>query len=183
MALILSSTPVALWHDIIAEAEHACEAHLEARLKEYVVLMLLRYLNQPELVRITLAERYLDSMNLSRKNQALAYQHIGDVCLLFAGLFPGIARRKLVKITYFIEMGQGAYSTVSRAQSDVYAALAEQFVLLMDVLQSTRVYSYDYPDLYPLEAYELWQEVGSKRALNVLKKHSQFTRTNPICPK
>jgi hypothetical protein len=47
----------------------------------------------------------------------------------------------------------------------------------MDVLQSIRLYSKDSLDLLPIQAYELWTETNSKRALSVLK---QYTSAIPI---
>jgi hypothetical protein len=102
--------------------------------------------------------------------------------LLFSGLFPKIAEKRLVKISYFVNMGQSAYGTLARTHHDLYASLAKQFVTLMDVLQSVRRHTSDFPDLLPLQAYDLWNETGSKRALRILKQYTQATPvTMKIC--
>jgi hypothetical protein len=74
-------------------------------------------------------------------------------------------------------MGQTAYDRISKKRSDIYYSLARQFVELMDVLQSLRIYSTQHPDLLPIEAYDLWNETGSQRALSVLQ---QYTDCTPI---
>ena len=100
-------------------------------------------------------------------------KEVGDHCLLFAGLFPRAAEKRLVKISYFVGLGQGAYSTISQCTDDLYGLLALQFVVLTDVLQSIRQ-GYD---LLPLEAYEQWNDTGSQRALRILQ---EYTKSTPI---
>jgi hypothetical protein len=43
----------------------------------------------------------------------------------------------------------------------------------MDILQSIRIQNL--PDLKPIEAYDLWNDAGSKRALKVLNQYSKAT--------
>lgn len=77
-------------------------------------------------------------------------------------------RKKLVKISYFVDLGRSAYTSISYDTNNLFKLLAFQFVGLMDVLQSIR----PHPDLLPLEAYEQWQEVGSQRALKILREYT-----------
>jgi hypothetical protein len=84
-----------------------------------------------------------------------------------------MAEKRRVKISYFISLGRGAYHSISKQSDDVYARLSQQFVSIMDILQTIRRNTQQ--DLLPLEAYDLWNEVGSQRALKVLKKYSKAT--------
>jgi hypothetical protein len=177
MKLLVNPNPISLWRDIIQEAKTTCAAPLEDELESYLVLLLARFSNKPEIVKQIMATKFLESVNLSPRQRAAAFQHIGDTCLIFSGLFPGIVEKRLVKISYFIGLGQAAYMTASRTNHDVFYGLAQQFVVLMDILQSTRQYTRDCPDLLPLQAYELWNESGSQRALQVLR---QYTRGMPV---
>jgi hypothetical protein len=177
MKVLVSATPVALWQEIIHEAENVCGTHLQEEIEAYLVFMLVRYMDKPEMVKQIMATSFLEGLKLSAHQRELMLQGVGDGCLLLSGLFPGAAEKRLVKISYFINLGRSAYSNISRANNDVYSRLTRQFVPIMDVLQSTRRYTKDYPDLLPLQAYDLWNESGSQRALAVLK---QYTKATPV---
>lgn len=169
MTLLLGSTPIALWHDIIHEAEAACTITLKEELESYLVFLLMRYMDKPEIMRHIIATEFMSGLHENRKKQQWIFQEVGDKCLIFSGLFPHIADKRLVKISYFVDMGQAAYATLSKKNSDLYGLLARHFVPLMDILQSIRRYSKDYPDLLPLQAYDLWNDSSSQRAFQLLK--------------
>lgn len=172
MKLFLSSTPVALWYDIIHEAEVACTISLKEELEAYLVFLLMRYMDKPEVMKHIMANEFLNGMHSSRRMQERNFQEVGDKCLLFSGLFPHIAEKRLVKVSYFVDLGRTAYSMVSRKNSDVYGMLSRHFVPVMDVLQTIRKYSKEWSDLLPLEAYDLWNDTGSRRAFHALRNHT-----------
>ena len=178
MKVIVNATSISLWQEVIQEAEAACATPLKAELEYYLASMLIRYMNKPEIAKDILATQFLECIKQSPKQRQFALQQVGDTCLLFSGLFPGIAEKRLVKISYFINLGRCAYANISSTNNDLYDLLTQEFVALMDVLQSIRQYTPDYPDLLPLQAYDLWQEAGSQRALKVLK---QYTTSQAIC--
>ena len=70
-------------------------------------------------------------------------------------------------------MGKYLDSAISNSSNDLYDLLAKQFVTLMDILQSIRHYADEFPDLLPMQAYDLWNEAGSRRALKVLQSYSR----------
>ena len=175
MKLLLNSTPIALWHEIIHEAQAMCDIRLIEELEAYLVFLMVRYTNKPEVVKQIIAYEFLQGINKSSAKQQDALQAVGDQCLIFAGLFPHMANKRLVRISYFVDLGQSAYANISRTNSDIYGLLSRQFVPLMDILQSIRQYSKENTDLLPLEAYELWNDTGSRRALSALKKYTHST--------
>ena len=176
MKLLLPNPNImALWRGIIHEAESICAISLKEELESYLVFLLTRFTNKPELVKQIMASEFLHSMSLGPHQRAFALQEIGDKCLIFSGLFPKIAEKRHVKIGYFVQMGSSAYSVISKTGNDVYDLLAHQFIPMMDVLQSIRCYSNEFPDLMPLEAYELWNQTGSHRALKILRTYTQAT--------
>ena len=177
MKLLVNSTPTSLWYQIIHEAEAACEIPLKEEVESYLVFLMMRYTAKPEIAHHLMATDFLKGFALMPHQRQLAMQEVGDKCLLFSGLFPGIAERRMVKISYFVNLGQSSYANLSRGSDDLYCLLSNQFVALMDVLQSIRQYSDQHPDLLPLQAYELWAETGSQRALSILK---QYTQAFPI---
>jgi hypothetical protein len=178
MKVLTHSTPVALWQEVVHEAEAACETTLEHELEAYLVFLLSRYINKPEIAKQAMAMELMQSLQLSPKTRDLALQGVGDTCLLFSGLFPGMAEKRLVKISYFVSIGQGAYHAISKKSNDLYDLLAQQFVSIMDILQSIRIQNS--PDLKPIEAYDLWNDAGSKRALKVLNQYSKATPVSVI---
>lgn len=175
MKLLLNSTPVALWYDIIHDAEMACSINLSHELESYLVFLLLRYSNKPELLRHIIATEFLKGAKLTANTRQIALQEVGDKCLLFSGLFPQIAERRLVKISYYVNMGQTAYDAISLCHNDIYDLLSTQFVTMMDVLQTVRCSSKTIPDLLPIQAYDLWNETDSKRAFKLVKNYSNFS--------
>ncbi|EKD54088.1 MAG: hypothetical protein ACD_60C00125G0012 [uncultured bacterium] len=180
MSILTHATSTALWHSIIHDAERSCAIALKEDIESYLVFLLMRYTNRPELVKHIIAVDFLESMQLSKTKQEVALQEVGDMCLLFTGLYPKIAEKRLVKLNYFVKVGQAAYVKISKKSDDLYYSLSQQFVCLMDVLQSIRSYSKQYPDLLPLEAYEQWNDTGSQRALSVLKQYTQSPGAIPV---
>lgn len=168
MSLLIHATPIGLWHEVVKDAENKCEVQLHAELEAYLVTLLARYINQPKLVKEIFATAFLKAIKQQERERQLALQQIGDGCLLFTGLFPKIVERRRVKIRYFVDLGRTAYSGISQTTDDLYHLLSLQFVVLMDVLQSI---PYD-GCLLPLDAYEQWNELGSQRALKILKTYT-----------
>lgn len=173
MKLLTNKNSLLLWQDVVKEAECRCSIELKGDIESYLVNLLDRYTNQPDVVKQVLATAFLEAQQQSHQSRKNSLQIVGDQCLLFAGLFPQVAGRRLVKISYFVDMGRHAYISVSDCTNDLFSHLAIQFVIMMDVLQSIR----EYPALLPLEAYEQWRDVGSERALAILKT---YTKTDLI---
>lgn len=179
MELLMHSTSTALWHDIIHHAEETCAINLNEELESYLVFLLIRYIDKPELIKQIIATQFLTAIQSGPAKREQTLRAVGDQCLLFTGLFPRMAEKRLLKLSYFVQMGQAAYIGLSMKQNDLYGALAEQFVSLMDILQSIRQYN-NCPDLLPLQAFEQWHDTGSQRALKVLK---QYTDAIPFIQK
>lgn len=169
MSLLTNENQTALWRDVIKHAEQKCAVTLKSDLEAYLVTLMIRYTNQPEVARQVLATALLEALDKRKSERGLLLQQVGDQCLLFAGLFPQITAKKHVKINYFVDMGRLAYGAISHGASDLFGSLAFQFVLLMDVLQSIRPEN----TLMPIEAYEQWESLGSRRAFNALQQYSR----------
>ncbi|MBB71220.1 MAG: hypothetical protein CMF50_02325 [Legionellales bacterium] len=170
--LVLNPTSTAQWHHLVQDAAFHAGLQLDEELESYLVFLLMRFVEQPHLSNQALALEYLRSQLHGRGQQHETLQAVGDKCLLFAGLFPGHAQRKRVRISYFVDLGQTAYhhlSLVSRAAlGELYGTLRNEFVVLMEVLQASRELT-GANALLPLEAMELWQDTQSQRAYACLK--------------
>ncbi len=166
MNLLTSTTSVCLWQDVIKGAENRCSITLQEDLEQYLVALVMRYINQPDVVKKIFATAFLEALQLRERERSVSLQHVGDQCLIFAGLFPRAAEKRHVKIGYFVDLGRSAYGAISKSTDDLYGSLALKFVVLMDVLQSIQE-----TELMPFEAYEQWSEVGSERAMAILKQY------------
>lgn len=173
MGLLTGKTELIIWRDVIRHAEKRCSIVLDEELETYLISLLIRYTNKPEVTKQIIATAFLDALNVHSLQQIaernVSLQHVGDQCLLFAGLFPRIAEKKQVKLSYFVDIGRSAYAEVSTTAHDLFWSLAYQFVMLTDILQSIRPYS----DLLPMEAYEQWNDIGSQRALRLLREYTE----------
>lgn len=165
MSLLTNDNSLMLWQDTIKQAVGRCDIELQRDLEAYLIQLLIRYTNQPDIAKQVFAVRFLEGRQLFQSHNMRA---IGDQCLLLTGLFPRLAEKRLVKVSYFVHIGQEAYISLSGTTNDLFDLLAHQFVILMDVLQSIRPHH----DLMPLEAYELWQDTGSLRAYQILRSYS-----------
>lgn len=178
MKLILGPTATAQWQQLILEAEQACAVNLNQDTESYLVFLLMRFSEKPEMAASVLGLEFLQgAQDLSRAREE-KLRDVGDKCLLYSGLFPGRAERRRVNVSYFVKLGQAAYATLSdhsQHLAELYYELGLKFVALMEVLQTTRELADETPALTALQAYSLWQEVGSQHALANLRKYTQAT--------
>lgn len=179
-SLVLQPTDTAQWHALVAEAQQACQHHLDEHLESYLVFMLIRFTERADLLARAMALEFLDAQADHGSQQPDRLRDVGDKCLLFSGLFPRLAEKRLVRVSYFVRLGRSAYHQLAARldhRSDcLYAQLAEAFVPVMDVLQAMRGLS-GQPVLGPLAAAELWADTGSRGAYHAL---SQATTGTPV---
>ena len=160
--LILLPTDTAQWYNLIYEAQQQRSIHLCEDLESYLVFLLMRFTEKPELASSVLAMDFFASNDATGQQRQQLLQELGDKCLLLSGLFPGRAQRKRVRVSYFVDIGQSAYAELGQQNFD---AIAASFVSMMDVLQALRDNS---NPLTPLEAQELAQDVNSESAKQTL---------------
>ena len=173
--LILHPTALSQWHALVTEACYTSNINIDEELESYLVFLLMRFINSPEILQSIIATKFLDSTFENGQCKVQALKDVGDLCLLFAGLFPGNAKRRRVKISYYINIGQTAYLVLSEQQqtqlASLFAALHERFISLMDVLQTIRDLSSKHMTLDLLQAEELWREANSQCALETLRTY------------
>jgi hypothetical protein len=156
MKILTEATVVALWHGVLQDAQSASKIILHADLEAYLIFMLMRYASYQQLAREVMATKFLSGMQSTATQRDLCLQKVGDQCLLITGLFPAVAEKRRVKLSYYIEMGQLAYEVISRKNNDVFSALSKQFIPLMDILQNFRPYT---PQPIPLAIRQTWERL------------------------
>jgi hypothetical protein len=182
-AILVESSATAQWHSLVHEAEAMCELHLQEDAESYLVFLLMRFNQRPQMGARILAVDYLESLLANGARRQGGLREVGDHCLLFSGLFPQLAARRRVKVSYFVELGRSAYGVLSEENrlelSEVYQQLYEAFVPMMDVLQAVRKLGDSASAMNPLAALELWSETGSVQAWQDL---SSQTESMPFVP-
>lgn len=171
--LVVKASTTEEWLTLVNEAKAAADCKLDEDMESYLVFLLMRFTEKPELAASVLALDYLRSMQLSGHLAQDQLREVGDKCLLYSGLFPERAARRRVKVSYFVDLGRSSYHQLAdrlgHGAAALYERLALTFVGLMDVLQSMRALGGGQAALNPLGAYELWRDTGSEHAKKQLR--------------
>ena len=178
--LVLNPTSTSQWQALVMEASHHRQIELCDDLESYLVFLLMRFTETPGIIQKIICTELLESANQGKTLKKQTLRDVGDTCLLFSGLFPGLARKRMVKISYYVSLGRTAYlelaeptNITNNSFSELFSALHDQFVPLMDVLQTMRELNNQPFSLDLLQAEEIWTDTGSKHALEILTKICQ----------
>jgi hypothetical protein len=159
---ILTDLPqMALWTDLVREAEAGASTRLDEALESYLVFLLIAHTRDVGLHARAVAIDYLLARARSRALRRQDLRDVGDRCLLLAGLYPEQAEQRLVGIGYFLDLGSRAYrelaATLGAGFADLYCYLAEAFARLARVLMELRRRT---RDIAPLLLHELYTARG-----------------------
>lgn len=175
MNILTEPTSTAQWQSLVLEAEEKANCTLDETLESYLVFTLMRFTQRPEMLHGIMALEFLNGVNEQGQRRHDELRDVGDQCLLFSGLFPRNAQKRLVRISYFVNIGRSAYQQLHNEHHhsayQLYGQLASDFPIMMDVLLAMRGLS-GANVLSPIEAYELWEDTGSPQALNTLKEQT-----------
>ena len=166
--LVLHPTEMAQWYALVSEAQEKRTYCLGTDLESYLVFLLMRFSQKPELASSVIAIDFLQGSHKSRVHRAEALQEVGDKSLLFCGLFPGLAEKRQVRLDYFVTLGRSAYASVAEDEhsmaSTLFSALCQDFVSLVDTLQAMRLLPSDCDDLNRMAALGFnplqWSKMG-----------------------
>ncbi|HXH54996.1 MAG TPA: hypothetical protein VNK03_04555 [Gammaproteobacteria bacterium] len=173
-SLVLEPTSMAQWHSLVKEARQASSVSLNEELESYLIFLLMRFINHPEMANSIFALDFLENIKKIKTENQHIIRDIGDKCLLYAGLFPGRAKRQRVQISYYVDLGRRSYFALSTSHrnilSPLFASLSDHFVGLMDILHSIRSLDTHAYLINLLEAEDLWHTTKSEYAQKMLKK-------------
>jgi hypothetical protein len=171
---ILDHGESAQWQRLVKQAEDHYGCHLNETMESYLVFTLMRFMQKQDIGARALAMDYLGAQALPKAMRLEQLRDVGDQCLLLSGLFPQHAEKRLVRVSYYVNMGRSAYhhlsAQISHTTAELYRQLAEAFVTLMDLLHTIREFST--PALLPIQALELWSDTGSRHAYGLLSRES-----------
>lgn len=140
--LVMQPSSMAQWYALVNEAELAVGYQLKEALESYLIFLLMRFSNKPEMATKIIALEYLHGLVSRGHIRQERLRAVGDQCLLYSGLFPKRAERLQLRISYFVDIGRSAYYALSAMKNeidDVYADLSNEFITLMGVLQAMRL--------------------------------------------
>ena len=181
--LILEPTATALWQRLVRESANENGLTLDAELEAYLMILLQRFIRRPELMHAIMGRDYLKAHTLGGGLRAEHLRDVGDQCLLFAGLFPGVAHKRRVSISYFIDLGRTAYidlaNALNQGTGQLFHTLAGAFVTLMDTLGTLRARA-AFSDLTALDQFDLWYSCGSQAARRALARITDATPAPPL---
>jgi hypothetical protein len=166
---------IAGWRALLTEAQHAARAYLPPGVEGYVVRLLYRTIGRPDANLADDAGDFIERFATLASRAEHDAVTVGDQSLVFAGLFPEQAIRKGIPLAYFVQVGIHAYRDYAAASVDSgvrasYIALADHFVAALDVLHTLRERQQNAPCIDALNAHQLWAEVGSSHAWQVLRR-------------
>ncbi len=173
MTLTLHSNPTAQWHALVNEAQVAADCQLNKELESYLVFVLMRFVDRPELAGRVFALDFLRGTLAIGRVRQTRLRDVGDQCLLYSGLFPEQAEHRHVSVHYFVDLGRTAYQELAARlehdNAEIFAQLAKGFVTLMDVLLAMRTLGEKTRRLAPLSMLELAASTGSRYAYKLLR--------------
>lgn len=130
-----SGTTTQLWYELVRDGEARTQLHLPDTVESYLVFVLQRHQGDVLLGGRTMALECLNGMQRSGRDRADALRDVGDRCLLIAGLYPKLARRRNVQPHYYVALGQAAYGEVAAVARAGHATLFEQLARRFDVMR------------------------------------------------
>lgn len=127
-----------LWYELVREGEARMHTRLPEDVESYLVFVLHRHQADAQLGARTMALECLHGLECVGGARCDALRDVGDRCLLIAGLFPALARRRNVGPDYYASLGQAAYGEVAvlarAGQAALFAQLARGFGAMRQVL-------------------------------------------------
>ena len=166
--LVVHPTSVSQWLELVREASAHLKLSFDENVESYLVFLLMRFATNPEIAKKIIATDFLESHHKVGKAQAQLRKEVGDNCLMFSGLFPGRARARRVRISYYINIGKSAYQSLiddkNDKYNDLFAQLSDKFIGLTEVMHAMREVNNYEASLDLLEALELWSDTGSLKA-------------------
>jgi hypothetical protein len=179
-----------LFFDLIIEFEKKLKIHLSEYSKLYLMKLLEElaagnsYLNNIVKEDKPLIEILLEAVHQNIFEKIRNLKALGDLCLLFGGLYPDYMTRKLVDIDYFINIGKNSYNLISDTYKNyttkydlymLYSKLTQEYLKLINILTeiSDELSFLDRDNLY--KSLKRWERTG-------IKKYSEFIKSNNIIP-
>jgi len=172
--------------DEIEAAEEKLNIRLSKYTKIYILDLLKRLCTQKDPLNLELiGDRPLAIvlMEAVRKDifqKIRDLKAVGDISLIFSGLYPEHLTRRLVDIDYYIEIGQKSYHLLSDTYSNfkrqqelfiLYSQLVAEFITLIQILTEIASELHFLDELDIEKAYNRYKRTHIKKYLEILKNN------------
>ena len=141
-AIITAKARVELFHDLVREGEQRARQELDETLESYLVFTLIEHMRDAGVGAQPMAIELLEGLDQVGALREQNLRNVGDRCLLIAGFYPGLARKRLVTPNYYAALGRHAYdelaSGLRASLADLYRSLSTAFDALVRVLAECR---------------------------------------------
>ncbi len=112
---------------------------------------------------------------------------VGDISLIFSGLYPEYLTRRLVDIDYYIDIGKRSYHLLSDTYSSLtsqqelfmlYSQLVAEFITVIQVLTEMASDLHFLDEENIVKIYNRYRRTRIRKYLEILKRH----RIEPLIP-
>jgi hypothetical protein len=169
----VDQTPTEYFKDLVETALSRQQLRANDLTSYYLVDLLCRFMRPDRRIPFSddsgepLALRLGRALGSDGLEQRARLRNLGDFSLFMSGFFPDSFHRKIVDVDYYVSMGEYAYGSLGRRDTDafgeVFSELARKFVAYMDVLSYVSEHSGARSSTDVLRLYEKWLRTGSAR--------------------
>ena len=175
--------PNQYFYDVVGDAMKSRGFMASPHATEYIVNLLLSYMNTEKLfdetnesgrkTRSTLAELYLRAMNSEPNVRIDLLKKLGDTSLYISGFFAESLTRKIVNVDYYVNMGETAFDSLAKSVEEeafchLYQDFSRKFVKYMDILAHIAQQANIQSTKNLFQVFETYQKTGSDLARETL---------------
>ncbi len=176
----------AFFVDEIEAAEEKLQKSLSAHSKLYLLHLLKRLSKSDDFFYSDILQDKPLSIFLLEALQKNIFEKIrdlrivGDLSLIFSGLYPEHLTRRLVDIDYFIDLGKKSYHLLSDTYSNyrtknelfvLYSQLVAEFLYLIEILTEISGDMHFMDESNLAKAYTRWQRTRVSKYLEILNEN------------
>ena len=172
-------------YDGVEAAEKKLHLQLSPHSKIYILDLLKRLARSDELLAPLADERPLATIMLEAMHKDIFgrirdLKLIGDLSLVFSGLYPEHLTRRLVDVDYYISLGKRSYRLLSdtcreyhsrRELAALYFRLFSEFMCLTEILTEMAEEMHFVDDSDVEKASRRWQTTRIRKYLEILSRH------------
>jgi hypothetical protein len=172
-------------YDEVAAAEKKLHIELSPHSKIYILDLLKRLARSNELFAALADERPLATIMLEAMDKNIFerirdLRLIGDLSLVFSGLYPEHLTRRLVDVNYFISLGKRSYRLLSNTCSEhrsrrevavLYFQLFSEFLVLTEVLTELAATMRFLDETDSAKASRRWRSTHIRKYMEILSSH------------
>jgi AraC-like DNA-binding protein len=178
-----------LFFDLVDEFEKKLKISLSEYSKIYLMKLLEQlaegndYFYTAVMEDKSLAETLMESVHKNIFEKIRDLKALGDLCLLFGGLYPEFMTKRLVDIDYYINIGKNSYNLISDTYKSytskyelymLYNKLAEEYMNLVSILTeiSDELNFLDKDDFY--KSFKRWEKTKINKYSEVLMSNKRL---------